>query len=232
MKTIFSAIALLALIQGASAEAEVPLPNMVEVQRQIAKSKPADLSRVSVDFESAMKQADLSPSPNIRAETKAVQDASMKLLVGLGEGKFTKDAGETKAVSAAIRTTLNKLDSLIEENYQEQLGVANVSPPPGTPNAAAGMHPHAISDPKLRQQYLDAIENEKAKQEKNAQQREMKTARKLILMQIAALDPWRSTAGLSKDDLIGQFTGDGKSRELLRKLVIPEVKPCFKNGPK
>jgi len=221
MKSIFNLIIFAALAGGAVADTTAPLPKVVEVGKAVAESKPAELTRTSTDFEKALNEAPLSPSPNIRAELKAVQDASARLLANLGEGKFTKDSGEAKAVATAVKTTLDKLDSLIEENYQEQPGVANVSPPPGTPNAAAGMNPHAITDPKLRQQYQEAIKKERAKQEKNAQQRELRITRKLVLMNVAALDSWRSSAGLSMEGLIETFSNEGRSRQLLREMVAP-----------
>lgn len=221
MKPISSFIVIALLTGGACAEPQGPPPKITEAERALAESKPAELARASSDFEKAVKQADLSPSPNIRADAKAVQDGSTKLLSAIGERKFGKDVEETRAISVTIKTTLNKLDSLIEEDYQWQHGTANISPPAGTPNAAAGMNPDAIQDPKLKQQYLDSIHKEKVKQEKNVQQESLKTARKLILMHIAALDSWREAAGLSKEGLIEQFTEEGKSRELLRQRVAP-----------
>jgi hypothetical protein len=221
MKSICKFIVVAALTGGAGAETDVPLPKMVEVGKAVAESRPAALARTSADFERALKEALFSPSPSIRAELKAVQNASTKLLANLGEGKFQKDSDEAKAVATAVKSTLDKLDSLIEENYQEQPGVANVSPPPGVPNAAAGMNPHAITDPKLRQQYQDAIEKESTKQKKNAQQRELRITRRLVLMNIAALDSWRSSAGLSKEELVVMFSNEDKSRKLLSEMVAP-----------
>lgn len=221
MKSIFNLFIVAALTGGVGAETDAPTPKIVEVGKAVAESGPAELSRASADFEKVLKEVPLTPSPGIRAEVRAVQDASTRLLANLGEAKFPKDSGEAKAVETAVKATLAKLDSLIEENYHEQPGVANVSPPPGTPNAAAGMNPHAITDPQLRQQYQEAIEKERTKQEKNAQQRELRTARKLVLMHVAALDSWRSAAGLSKEELIKTFSNEGKSRELLREMIAP-----------
>ncbi len=221
MKSICNLIIVAAMTGLAGAETDTPLPKMVEVGKAVAESKPAEVARISADFEKALKEASLSPSPSIRAEVMAVQDASVRLLSNLRDGKFSKDSGETKAVSTAVKCALDKLDSLIEESYQWQHGTANISPPPGTPNAAAGMNPQAILDPKLRQQYLDSIDKEKAKQEKNIQQEVLKDARKLILINVAALDSWRSAAGLSKEELIETFSNEGESREMLRKRVDP-----------
>ncbi len=221
MKSIFKVIIIATLTGGAGAETDAPMPKMVEVGKAVADSRPTELTRASADFENALKEVPLTPSPSIRAELKAVQDASTRLLANLGEGKFPKESGEAKAVAAAVKSTLAKLDTLIEEDYQWQHGIANISPPPGTPNAAAGMNPDAIQDPKLRNQYLDSIEKEKAKQEKNVQQEGLKTARKLILMHIAALESWRVAAGLSKEGLIEAFSNEGKSRELLREKLVP-----------
>jgi len=221
MKSIYNLIIVAAMTGVASAEADTPLSKMVEAGKTVAESKPVELTRTSTDFEKALKEASLTPSPNIRTEVKAVEDASVRLLANLREGKFSKDSGETKAVSAAVKSTLDKLDSLIEENYQWQHGRANISPPSGTPNAAAGMNPEAIRDPKLRQQYLETIEKEKVKQEKNVQQEGLKRTRKLIVMNVAALDSWRAAAGVSKEEFIETFSNEGKSRELLREMVAP-----------
>lgn len=221
MKSICNVIIIALMTRVLGAEIETLLPKMVEVEKAVAESTPEVLIRTSADFEKALKEAPLSPSPNVRVEIIAVRDASSRLLVKLGEGKFPKDSGEAKAVATAIKSTLNKLDSLIEENYEWKRGNANISPPPVTSNAAAGMNPLAISDPKLRQQYLDSIDKEKITQEKNVQQQELKSAREQILKRLAALDSWRTAASVSKQELIEAFTNEGKSRELLREIVSP-----------
>ena len=228
MESILSLFIVTALIAAAGAQTDASMPKMVEVGKAVAESRPAELTRANADFEKALKEVSLTPSPSIRAEVKALQSASIKLLTNLGDGKFSKNSGEAKAVAIAVKSTLDKLDYLIVENYQEQIGVANIIPPPGTSNAAAGMPPHAITDPKLRQQYEDAIENERAKQEKNAQQRELRTTRKLILMNVVALESWRSATGLSKEGLIETFTSEGKSRELLRDIITTRYLPIKK----
>ncbi len=222
MKSIFNLIVIAAISGVAGAETDTPLPKMVEVGKAVAESKPAELTRSSIDFEKALKEASLVPSPSIHAEVKAVHDASVRLLANLRDGMFSKESGEAKAVSTAVKSTLDKLDFLIEENYQWQHGRANISPPPGTPNAAAGMNPEAIRDPKLRQQYLETIKEEKVKQEKNVQQEGLKRTRKLILMNVAALESWRSSVGVSKEGLIETFSNEGESRKLLREMVAPE----------
>lgn len=207
MRTISPALSLALLLGGAWA-AEAP-SKIIEVQKEVEKNGKQALARVGGEFEAAVKLADLSPSTEVRANVKAVRETSSKLLSDLNDGKFGHSSVEAKAVSSAIRAALGKLDSVIEEDYEEQPGIANVSPPAGTPNAAPGMSPDAISDPKLREQYLTAIESEKKKQQKNVQQREAKAARKLILMQVSSL------GGFRKEELISQFTSEGKSRELL-----------------
>ena len=221
MKTIIYLIAVAALTGAAHADAEAPLPKMVEIGKTVATSKPSELARTSADFEKAVKDSSLAPSPSIRVEVIAVRDAASRLINLLGEGKFQKDSAEAKAVANAVKSTLDKLDSLIDENFKYYPALANISPPPGTPNAAAGMNPDAIRDPKLRQQYLDSFEDQRKKQEKNKQQRESVSAREQILKRVAALDSWRVAAGLSKEEFIETFTNKGKSRELLREMVAP-----------
>jgi hypothetical protein len=223
MKMLINLIALALLTGVAQADKEAPLPKMVEVGKLVAASKPDDLARASADFEKALKESSFAPSPSIYAEIAAVRDASSRLLANLGETKFQKNSAEANAVANAVKCTLDKLDSLIDENFKQYPGIANISPPPGTPNAAAGMSPDAILDPKLRQQYLDAFEDQRKKQEKNTQQRELKSTRDQILRYVAALDLWREAAGLSRAELVDKFSNEGKSRELLREKVAPEA---------
>jgi hypothetical protein len=40
-------------------------------------------------------------------------------------------------------------------------------------------------------------------------------------MNIAALDSWRSSAGLSKEELVVMFSNEDKSRKLLSEMVAP-----------
>ena len=185
------------------------------------KDVDGDLCRVikvlilRLDFGSQVQQVDLSPARDVRFAISAVKDVATKLLTDLREGKFAKDSPEANAVPSAIRATLDKLDSVIEEDYKPQIGTANIAPPPGTPNAAAGMSPDAISDPELKRQYLESFANEEKKQWKNHQQSEARTARKVILMHVSSLDAF------GKGELIERFTNEGKSRELLREMISP-----------
>jgi len=168
-----------------------------------------------LDFENRIRQIDLSPSADVRPAFAPLRNSATKELAGLLQKKVGKDSPEAIAVSGRVRATLDKLDSVIEEDYKEQPGSANVFPPHGTPNAAAGMSPDAISDPELKRQYLATIENEKKKQWKNSQQHEARLARREILRRISSLDAFQ------KDELINLFTNEGKSRELLRKMISP-----------
>ncbi len=168
-----------------------------------------------LDFGNQVQQIDLSPARDIRFTLSAVKDVATKLLTDLREGEFAKGSPEANAVPSAIRATLDKLDSVIEEEYKPQMGTANIAPPPGTPNAAAGMSPDAISDPELRRQYLESFANEEKKQWKNHQQSDARTARKVILMQVSSLDAF------GKEERIERFTNEGKSRELLREMMSP-----------
>lgn len=168
-----------------------------------------------LDFGNQVQQIDLSPARDVRFTISAVKDVATKLLTDLREEKFAKGSPEANAIPSAIRATLDKLDSVIEEDYKPQMGTANIAPPPGTPNAAAGMSPDAISDPELKRQYLESFANEEKKQWKNHQQSEARTARKVILMHVSSLDAF------GKGELIERFTNKGKSRELLRKMILP-----------
>ncbi|BCU77914.1 hypothetical protein [Luteolibacter sp. LG18] len=190
-----------------------------EVPKPAAPVAPADLARAAAEFEAAVKQADFSPSPTLDKRTRASEQDALRLLMALREGKVAADSAEAKAVAAAIRTALAKLDAAVVENYQWQPVMANVAPPAGTPNAAAGMSPMAIDDPGLRRKYLEAIAENQAKSERNQQQSSMTGIRGSLVLHVSGLEPWASAAGLSKEELATRFTAEGKSRELLRERL-------------
>lgn len=93
--------------------------------------------------------------------------------------------------------------------------MANIAPPLGIPNAAAGMNPDAISDPQLRKQYLEKIASENAKQIENRQQSELRRARASLLLLAAGLVSADGKTGWSRADLMIHFAKDEESKAIL-----------------
>lgn len=208
--------------------ADEPQPSKIQNIRAELDRKtpiPFDIAKVSDSFQEALNSTDLSPSPDLQKEVSAVKEIVVRLIGNLGKNEANGASPETLQVSASVKATLTKFDSIIDENYQFQKGTANVSPPPGVPNATSGMNPYAIEDPKLREQYLKLIAQERAKQYKNVQQAELKLARKAIILNLALLDSWRKAAGLAQNEFIERFTSEGESRKALRMAIIPKEEP-------
>lgn len=179
-----------------------------------------DLQATATEFQSLIPGVDLSPSEGLPAKAKYLQNLCSILLGELWrKGNSTTEA-EQNAVANAIKPLLTKLDGLIDENYQAQPVSANVKPPPGTPNAAAGMNPDAIADPKLRQRYLDAIEQEGQKNLKNCQQQELRGTRQSNIITLAGLPG----GGISPKTVLEKFTAAGESRKELEKRFFPDKK--------
>jgi len=216
MKTVISSLLFAVLIAGVCA-GETP-SRIIDLQKELEKNGRQALAGFSVKVANAVKETDLSPSADVRTNAMGIAEMSSQLLADLREGKFGKDSSEAKAVSTTIRAALGKLDSVIEEDYKEHPGRANVFPPAGTPNASAGMSPDAISDPELKRRYLEAIANEKQQQLKNSQQREARMARRVIMRGVSSLETF------TKEELIDRFTDEGKSREILREGLASELK--------
>lgn len=188
------------------------------------KESPIDTQKVADDFKKIVDQTNFSPSADIPKKTRLIKEVADRLIREIWKNQLPPQSGQTIVIASSIKSLLDKIDASIEENYQFQLGTANVSPPPGIPNASAGMDPDAIDDVRLKRIYLDSIANEGRKQLKNAQQIELNSLKNTLLFCISSLDGWRSESGLSKKQLIEQFTNKGKSREALQQIVFPGKK--------
>lgn len=132
------------------------------------------------------------------------------------------DRAGLDSVADTLGSVLDKFDSLIDENHEFKPATANIAPPPGVPNATAGMDPAQIADKKLREAYQAAIDAELAKRRKNEQQMDLRLARWQLLVQIASLESRTGSKALTKESLIERFAGKGKSKEMLRKMMKPE----------
>ena len=214
---------LLAKFLGIQAAVEEPKATIDIIHQAVKKSeadkpeieKLENVVKIANDFLECVRTIDFSPSENASNVISNTKDIALYLT-----NRFTSRQGEfsdtqANSIMGAVCKLLNAFDVAIEDNYKPQKCSANISPPEGVPNAVAGMNPDAISDVKLRQQYLDAIRNEHLKGLKNSQQTDLAEARLTILIGVANL-VLRSNG---KDRLVEQFTDEGKSRKVLREMI-------------
>lgn len=208
----------LSLAVEATADAQLK-DLQTEIQAQSAEGQ-LDLPLMAEKLQTLVAGIDLSPSEGLYARTESLKKISSALLEGLHRKGASASEAEQNTVANAIKALLTKLDGLIDENYQFQEGSANVAPPPGTPNAAAGMDPNAIENPQLRQQYLDAIEQEKQKNLKNRQQRDLNGTLASIIITLAGLPD----SGIPQNTVVEKFTTQGQSRNALMARFLPPGK--------
>jgi hypothetical protein len=114
----------------------------------------------------------------------------------------------------ALDIFITKLNRAIDPNWKMLFVTANVSPAPGTPNAAAGMNPEAIADPLLKKKYLDLIKKNRDNSLKNGQQRALRESRDKFLRVVADLVS-TSGEGWSKADVLLRFGKDEESKKIL-----------------
>ena len=117
---------------------------------------------------------------------------------------------------AAIAMLLRAIDRSIDESWRFPLPKANVSPPLGTTNAAAGMDPATIQNEVLREQYEQAIKENNAINMKNKVQRRLRVQREAIIRCIAGLN---GKGNWNKDKILGHFSKNERDVELFNALL-------------
>ncbi len=137
-----------------------------------------------------------------------------ELLSSIKPGKPDSGTPESEAL-VAVEAFLVKVAAHIDDKWVFQQSPINVAPPAGTPNAAFGMNPNAIEDPKLRQQYIATIAAEHAKSLKNRQQALLRRARSDILSIASGMAATSHHPGWSHADLLAHFAKDNASRAIL-----------------
>ena len=117
----------------------------------------------------------------------------------------------------SIDRFLTKLNGAIDSNWKSLPVSANVIPPSGTPNAAAGMNPDAIADPLLKKKYLELIKKNQDNNLKNGQQRALRDSREKFLKAISELVAKTPGEGWNKNDVVARFCKDKESIEILER---------------
>ncbi len=204
-------------------EINTPTDGLAKVHREISVAesrKVAKLPEVATSLRASIVEEKFEPSPEVANKIGMTQEVAGWLLESLGKSEILVDTPESNQVIETVKMVFDRIDKATDDNYVYSGGTANVSPPPGVPNAAAGMNPSHIEDPKLRREYLDKIEAEQAKNLKHRQQLALQTARaKLGAYVLSCGGPWAKKNGMSTEQLIRNLTGEGKSREALIKLA-------------
>ncbi len=116
---------------------------------------------------------------------------------------------------AVVETFFVKVLACIDTNWTFPRVTANVLPPAGTPDAAAGMDPNAIDDQQLKQQYLNLIATNQANNLKNAQQNDLRRLRKSVLRIIAAMTVRAGEQGMHKVDVLTRFGKNAACKAIL-----------------
>jgi hypothetical protein len=119
----------------------------------------------------------------------------------------------------AIDLYVEKLDKSIDPNWKWIPVYANVGPPSGTPNAASGMNPEVIDDPKLKKQYLDSIKKNQNNGLINSQQSELRTARMKFLITISTLITTTPGESWNKTDVISRFCKSEESKKIIEEKL-------------
>ncbi len=195
------------------AQASIPHSTMDDMAKEFTSILPA----INFDPNYQKNPTVEENTPNGVIEIKEATKIALALITSnqLKTG-IEKNIGSSSV--AAIDTFLVKLKGAIDPNWKSMPVSANVMPPSGTPNAAAGMNPEAIKDPNLKKQYLDLIKNNRDNNLKNGQQRALRESRDRILKAIAGLVSVPGE-GLSKDDVMARFCKDEQSKIILENYL-------------
>jgi hypothetical protein len=160
------------------------------------------------------------PGDGVMKNIEMMQDSASWILESLGKSDFALDSEESKRIIASIKAVFDKIDSLIDDQFIYAAGSANISPPAGVPNAAAGMSPDQIEDPKLREEYRRKIEEERVNGSKYRQQTALKSARIMIgAYVLSSGGSFAKRHDLPMSDFIRKVTSDGGSRAALMEMT-------------
>ncbi len=162
----------------------------------------ATADTISAELSKILPSLDFSPTKDA---TSRISLAS-KIIENLVKSeKFQKStvANSTEPLLLTVDQFLAKVDANIDKSWDFPLIKANVMPPLGVPLATSGMSPDAIADPKLRQEYLDKIAAEKAKNLKNIQQTKLIETRDQVLRVMASNV---KSGHWTKEDLLKRYS--------------------------
>jgi hypothetical protein len=169
----------------------------------------------AVRFSTLLAKEDFSSTAGAALRIGMCADIAQRLVPAL------KDNAPSQSAEAlgAIKQFLAKVTANIDDGWVFSMGRANIGPPTGVPNAAAGINPDAISDPQLRKEYIARIEAERAKQRKNNQQTTLRNAREKVLWAAAGLISSDPKSPWTREEVVKHFGADAKTKAALEEQL-------------
>ncbi len=184
------------------------------VERGNGKIATTELDATASKFKSLLAKTDFSPTPDTATNIRDATSFAQAIL--RTESLLTTDIrSANQPVLSAIDTYCSKLTDSIDPKWKHLPVSANVMPPAGVVNAAAGMNPDTITDPKLKQKYLDLIAANQNNNLKNSQQTELRRSRERILWLISSLVASGQSAGWERSAALERFGKDSEARAIL-----------------
>lgn len=195
----------------ADEESDVSLSDISNsAERTNGKIDASDLDATASRFSTLVAQADFSSS----ADSPVVIRQSTQIAEALLRSMDIRN--NRSPVFSAIDAYLGKLVEAIDPNWKPLPVSANVMPPSGVNNAAAGMNPDAITDPELRRQYLDRIATNQGNNQRNIIQKELRRSRDRILRIASSLAVKDGEQGLQKADILIRFGKDQDCKAIIQ----------------
>lgn len=232
-KSTLITITLVCLCQRVKCENEQPATQLTELSQRINKDPGGFGDKTSVkdvtSFAAILPKISFEPNfealPDNNAFTpdgSASIEAATDIVIAILRSEIVKNVKlvtQEDIALTAIDLYVGKLEKSIDPNWKWIPVYANVGPPPGTPNAASGMNPEAIADPKLKKQYLDLIKKNQNNGLINSQQSELRTARMKFLITISTLISTVPGEGWNKTDVIARFCKSEESKKIIEEKL-------------
>jgi hypothetical protein len=154
------------------------------------------------------------------AAINATQDV-IRAILGSDKIKSLNLLQDNEPILTAIDLYAKKLNNAIDPNWKWLTVYANVGPPPGTPNAAAGMDPEAINDPKFKKEYLNLIHQNQNNNLTNIQQSRLRLARDEFNWMLVNFTKTQDPAtNWTSANVIARFCKDLESKKLLEQQFM------------
>jgi hypothetical protein len=195
----------------ADEESDVSLSDISNsAERTNGKIDASDLDATASRFRTLVARADFlssADSPVVIRQSTQIAEALLRSM----------DIRNNRSpVFSTIDAYLEKLVEAIDPSWKPLPVSANVMPPPGVNNAAAGMNPDAITDPELRRQYLDRIATNQGNNQRNIIQKELRRSRDRILRIASSLAVKDGEQGLQKADILIRFGKDQDCKAIIQ----------------
>lgn len=184
------------------------------VERGNGKILASELEVATSNFKSLLANADFSPAPDTAARIRDATSFAQAIL--RADSVPTADVRSThQPVLSAIDAYFSIINNSIDPNWKHLRVSASVMPPQGVINAVVGMSPDAITDPKLKKEYLDIIAENQSNNLRNSQQTELRRSRERILWLISSLVASAQAPGWERSAVLERFGKDSEARAIL-----------------